>query len=164
MLSLYFLQIWLFTTSLRRSPPPSASTPPTIRNYVHLSIFSGEENGAEPQTESELADVYAISALKVSDALEVNYQMLIWMHSMNNYKVNRNKVLSKRSKVYIHILMSPYEDHEDAKKIVPTSPIGQTSVHLDSFDVTHMHSLGKPLELVTPFRQRKRQVFSTLKF
>lgn len=57
---------------------------------------------------------------------------------------------------YTDVTMELDEDHEDAKEIVPTSPTGQTNVHLDSFDVTPMqHSLGKPLELVTPFGQRK---------
>ncbi|KVH95673.1 hypothetical protein Ccrd_002246 [Cynara cardunculus var. scolymus] len=70
---------------------------------------------------------------------------------------------------YTDVTMEFNDEHEDAKEIVPTSPAGQNDVHLDSFDATpimngSMHKLGKPLELVTPFGQRKDKfvVHSTL--
>lgn len=56
---------------------------------------------------------------------------------------------------YTDVTMELIEDGEDAKEIVPASPTPQNNVHLDSFDATPMHSLGKPLELVTPFGKRK---------
>ncbi|KAK9076199.1 hypothetical protein SSX86_004532 [Deinandra increscens subsp. villosa] len=70
---------------------------------------------------------------------------------------------------YIDVTMEINDEHEDAKEVVPTSPAAQNNVSLESFDVTpitngKMHSLGKPLELVTPFGQRKDKfvVHSTL--
>ncbi|XP_076889322.1 uncharacterized protein LOC143540040 [Bidens hawaiensis] len=61
---------------------------------------------------------------------------------------------------YTDVTMVINDEHEDAKEVVPTSPIVQKAVSLESFDITpvtngKMHSLGKPLELVTPFGQRK---------
>ncbi|KAI3728383.1 hypothetical protein L6452_17017 [Arctium lappa] len=70
---------------------------------------------------------------------------------------------------YTDVTMEFNDEHEDGKEIVPTSPAGQNDVHLESFDATpivngSMHKSGKPLELVTPFGQRKDKfvVHSTL--
>ncbi|MFS7943928.1 putative DNA polymerase alpha/delta/epsilon, subunit B, DNA polymerase alpha, subunit B [Helianthus anomalus] len=70
---------------------------------------------------------------------------------------------------YTDVTMEIDNDNEDAKEVVPASPTVQKDVNLDSFDVTPLtngkiHSLGRPLELVTPFGQRKDKfvVHSTL--
>ncbi|GKD15499.1 DNA polymerase alpha subunit B [Tanacetum coccineum] len=61
------------------------------------------------------------------------------------------------------------DEQEEVKEVVPTSPAVQDVLRLELFDATpvtngKMHSLRKPLELVTPFGQRKDKfvVHSTL--
>ncbi|GJX84087.1 DNA polymerase alpha subunit B, partial [Tanacetum coccineum] len=61
------------------------------------------------------------------------------------------------------------DEREEVKEVVPTSPAAQDVLRLELFDATpvtngKLHSLRKPLELVTPFGQRKDKfvVHSTL--
>nr|XP_043607408.1 DNA polymerase alpha subunit B [Erigeron canadensis] len=70
---------------------------------------------------------------------------------------------------YTDVTMEVVVDDEDDKEVVPSSPEVQKVVQLESFDATpltngKMHSLGKPLDLLTPFGQRKDKfvVHSTL--
>ncbi|KAJ9549338.1 hypothetical protein OSB04_021881 [Centaurea solstitialis] len=70
---------------------------------------------------------------------------------------------------YTDVTMELNDEFEDGKEIVPTSPARQNVIHLESFDATPItnggtHTFGKPLELVTPFGQRKDKfvVLSTL--
>ncbi|KAL8254299.1 hypothetical protein R6Q59_032520 [Mikania micrantha] len=70
---------------------------------------------------------------------------------------------------YTDVTMEINDEHEDAEEVVPSSPTVQNDANLVSFDATpitngKMHSLGKPLGLVTPFGQRKDKfvVHSTL--
>ncbi|PWA36219.1 DNA polymerase alpha 2 [Artemisia annua] len=71
---------------------------------------------------------------------------------------------------YTDLTMEELIDEQEAvKEVVPTSPAAQDVLRLELFDATPVtngktHSLGKPLELVTPFGQRKDKfvVHSTL--
>ncbi|GKA36102.1 reverse transcriptase domain, reverse transcriptase zinc-binding domain protein [Tanacetum coccineum] len=77
---------------------------------------------------------------------------------------------TKENITEIHVCTKELIDEkEEVKEVVPTSPTSQDVLRLELFASTpvtngKMHSLGKPLELVTPFRQRndKFVVQSTL--
>lgn len=94
------------------------------------------------------------------------HKFLTWMY---NRMLVLNFIISDSITAKFYHRDELIDEQEAVKEVVPTSPAAQDVLRLDLFDATPVtngktHSLGKPLELVTPFGQRKDKfvVHSTL--
>ncbi|GJT18985.1 DNA polymerase alpha subunit B [Tanacetum coccineum] len=94
------------------------------------------------------------------------------IRAKSSYRVNRKTIIEKEQGLHSYTDLSMeelFDGREEVKEVVPTSPPAQDVLPLELFDATpvmngKMHSLWKPLELVTPFGQRKDKfvIHSTL--